>query len=298
MANFYYLVAGLSVNGTAIPFDSVEWDPEIEKMLKQSGARSGYSFTGVATGAPVCRITSPALASVLDITGLNAAAVTAFEVHLLKYGPTGVESGSVHRKATMTGGVIRMASIEARKNGAEIMVEVHGNYDGSNASWVIVDNAAAPTDTVVDEVFYLGPLFIGTTEYHLESCTFTGGGEVVKKHSQGDTWPTLVAVKPPRPSFRVGTFDGVLATAAGAMGANVADLELFFRKGDEGAGLRVADATLEHIQIVIPSAYLSPAPVSGTPGVEVDFELMFDIRDDGTNAITTLDTTAAIATPV
>lgn len=298
MANYYYLMAGLSINSTAIPFDNVSWDPGVEKMLKQSGARSGHSFTGAAAGAPVCNITSPAVASVLDITGLNAVVCSEFTVHLLKYGPTGIESGSVHRKATMTGGVIRMDKISASKTGAEISIEVHGNFDGTNASWVIVDNAAAPTDVVSGEVYYPGPLFIGTTEYHLESSAFNGGGEMIKKNSQGDTWPTLVGVKPPKPTLTVQCFDGVLSTVAGAMGANVVDMELFFRKGAEGSGLRVADGTAEHIQIVIPSAYLSPPSVDSVPGKEVGFDLTFDVRDDGTNAITTLDTTAAIATPV
>jgi hypothetical protein len=154
MANYYYMISGVDINGVDIPFDDISFDPTVEKQLKQSGARAGFSFTGAATVEPVCNITSPALATVLDISGLNAAVVTSFNVYLDKYGPTGVEAGNVHRKATMTGGVVRMNTISGDKSGVKISLEVHGNYDGSNASWVVVDNVAAYTGVVVDEVCF------------------------------------------------------------------------------------------------------------------------------------------------
>lgn len=293
----YYILGGVKINSTQIPYRSVSLAPELEKVLLNSDARSGHSYTGIKTASPMVTIVSEALAAILNITGLGGATFTAFEVFLIKHGATGVASGNVHRKWTMTAGVIRVDSIATSNGHAEITIEVHGTEDGTNAVWVMTDNVALPTSPRATEVWYQGPLYVGTTLYQVEQSTFAPNGEMLKRHSNGAVGPVFAGIKPAKPTLGIQAADGVLHGLAGSFGDNVGPVTLFYRHGAEGDGLRVANATETHIKITIPSAFLTPEGVEGTPGQEVGFGVMFDARDDGTNAVASLDTTAAIAAP-
>lgn len=294
----FYIVGGVKLNSTLIPYSNVSIAPELQKVLMNSDARAGQSFTGVNTAGPMIRITTPALAAVLDITGLAGAVLTAFEVYLIKHDAAAVASGSAHRKWTMTAGLARIESITTSNGVAELVVEVHGVYDGTNAVWVLTDSVAIPTQDTVSDVWYQGPLYIGTTEYKVEQSSFNPGAEIIKRHSNGHVGPNFVGLRPIKPTLSVQSADGIMHGASGAFGANVADVLMYYRKGAEGSGLRVSDATETHISLTIPSAFMTPENVDGSPGQEVGFGVMFDLRDDGSNAVITLDTTAAIEAPV
>lgn len=293
----YYIVGGLKMNSTLIPFSSASISPEFEKALLNSDARAGHSFTGIRTAGPVIRFTSPAVASVLNITGLVGAALTAFEVFLIKHDAVAVASGSSHRKLSATTCIAQVESIATSGGYAEVTVAVHAVEDGTNAVWVNDNAAALPTSPRVTDVWYQGPVYLVSTLHRVEQMTISPNSEVIKRHSNGHTGPTFVGLKPVTPSIAISNADGSLHNAAGAFGANVGPVTIFLRKGAEGSALRVADATETHISIVVPSAFLTGDGVDGQPRTEVDFGVTLDVRDDGTNAIWTLDTTAAIAEP-
>lgn len=293
----YYIVAAVKLNSTLIPYSSVSISPELEKALMNSDARLGHSFTGIKTAGPMVRITTPALASVLGITGISGAVLTAFEIYMIKHDAAAVASGSAHRRWTMTSALARVDSISTSNGMAELNIEIHGVYDGTNAVWVLTDSVAIPTQDSVTDVWYQGPLYVGTTAYRVEQTTLNPGAEIIKRHSNGEVGPGFVGLRPIKPTLAVQAADGVLHGAAGAFGVNAVDVLMFYRKGAEGSGLRVSDATETHISVTIPSALMTPDSVDGTPGQEVGFGVMFDARDDGSNAVITLDTTAAIVAP-
>jgi hypothetical protein len=293
----YRVVGGLKLNSVLVPYSSASPTPELEKALLNSDNRAGHSYTGVHKAMPMIRFTTQALKSVLDITGLVGAVLTAAEVHLIKNDAVAVASGSAHRKISMTAAVAQIESITTSKGHAELNVVVHGVYDGTNAVWVNDNAAALATSPPVTDVWYQGPLYLTTTLYRVEQSTVTPNAEVLKRHSNGEVGPGFVGLKQPAPTIGVSAADGILHGLAGAFGANVGPITMFYRKGAEGSGLRVADATETHIKLVVPSAFMTGDGVDGQPRTEVDFGVMFDVRDDGTNAIWTLDTTAAIVAP-
>lgn len=297
----YYVVAAVKINSTLIPYTSVNLSPELEKALLNSDARAGHSFTGIKTAQPMVQITTPALKDVLDISGLSGVVLTAFELYLIEHGSVAVASGSTHRKWAMTAAVLGVNQIAASNGYAELSITIDAAEDGTNAVWTMTDGVALPTDDRVTDVWYQGPIYIdtgsGDTLYKVEQSTFSPNQEKIKRVSDGDVGPNFVALKPMAPTLSIQSADGILHGEAGAFGKNVSNIVMFYRKGSEGDGLRVADATETHISITIPSALMTPEPVSGTPRQEVAFGLMFDARDDGTNAVATLDTTAAIAAP-
>jgi hypothetical protein len=151
--------------------------------------------------------------------------------------------------------------------------------------------------TRVTDVWYQGPLYVSTTLYNTEQITITPGAEVKKRHSNGSVGPTFVGLKEPVPVIAVSAEDGELAALAGAFGDVVGPVTIFFRKGAEGDGLRVANATETHISLVVPSVFMTPDGKDGEPRGEIAQNVTMDVRDDGTNAIWTLDTTAAIVAP-
>lgn len=295
----FYVIGGIELNGdTAIPFSRASLSPELEKALLNSDARAGHSFTGVKTAGPVVRFTSPAVASVLDITGMVGAVLTAAEIHLIQHDAAAVTSGSAHRKLSMTSAVAVVESISTSNGYAEVTVAVHAVYDGTNAVWVNDNAAALPTSPRVTDVWYQGPFYNTTTLYRVEQMTISPNAEIIKRHSNGEVGPAFVGIRPVAPSISVMNADGALHNLAGAFGANVGALTIFLRKGAEGSSLRVADGTATHISLTVPSAFLTGDSVDGQPREDVGFGVNFDVRDDGTNAIWTLDTTAAIAAPV
>lgn len=294
----FYIVGAVKLNSTLIPYSSVNLSPEFEKTLLNSDARSGHSFTGIAKAGPVCKITTPALASVLNLTGLGGVVLTGLELYVIKHDAVAVASGSAHRKWTCTAALARIDSISTNNGHAEITLEISAVYDGTNAVWAMTDGVALPTQTRVTDVWYQGPLYLTSTLYQIEQSTFTVNQEVIKRYSNGDVGPAFVGLKPSKPTLAVSAADGILHGLAGGFGDNVGPVTMFYRKGAEGDGLRVDDATTTHIQITIPSAFMTPDGVDGSPAQEVGFSVTFDCRDDGTNALVSLDTTAAIAAPV
>lgn len=297
----FYIVGGVKINSTLIPYSSVDISPELEKALMNSDARSGHSFTGIKSAGPMVRVTSPALKSILDITGLTGAVLSAFELHLIKHDAAALASGSAHRKWTMTEAVASVESITTSGGHAEITIAIDAVEDGTNAVWALTDAVALPTSPRVTDVWFQGDVYVntgsGNTLYYVEQSVYSPNLEKIKRISNGTVGPEFVGLKPAKPSVTLQSSDGILHGAIGAFGKNVTNVVLFYRKGSEGDGLRVADATETHISITIPSAFATPDGVSGTPGQEVSFGITLDLRDDGTNAVATLDTTAAIAAP-
>ncbi len=294
----FYIVGGIKINSTLIPYESANISPELQKALLNSDARAGASFTGIDTAEPMVKVTTPALATVLNITGLAGSVLTAVEVYLIKHGSVGLASGSVHRKLTGTAAVVRVDSISAGKGAAKLSLEIYASEDGTNAAWVVTDGVALPTSPRVTDIWYQGPLYLGATEYQIEESTFSPNQEVMKRHSNGEVGPTFIGLMPAKPTLGVKSGDGVLHGLAGAYGDNVGPVTMFYRKGAEGDGLRVDDATETHISLTVASALMTPDGIDGSPGKAVEFGVMFDARDDGTNSVVALDTTAAIAAPV
>lgn len=293
----FYVIGGIKLNSTLIPYESASISPEFQKILLNSDSLSGASFSGMNTADPVIKLVSPALGSVLGITGLSGVVLTAFEVFLIKYDAVGVASGSAHRKISGTAAVAQLDSLGTGGGSAKASVSIHAVEDGTNAVWVVTDGVAIPTSPRVTDVWYQGPLYLASTLYKVEESTFSPNQEVIKRHSNGQVGAGFIGLKPAMPTLAVKSGDGILHGLAGAFGDTVGPVTMFYRKGAEGDGLRVADATETHISLVIPSALMTPDSLDGQPRAEVDFGVMFDGRDDGTNAVVTLDTTAAIAAP-
>lgn len=293
----YYVFGGVKLNSTQFPYQQVSLSPELEKALMNSDARAGSSYTGVHKAAPMAKVNTPALASMLGITGLVGSVLTAFEIFAIAHDEDGVASGSVHRKWTMTAAVAQVESITTSKGHAEMAVTIHAVDDQTNAVWVLTENVALPTSPRVTDVWYQGPMYIDDTAYTVEQMTITPNAEMLKRHSNGSVGPSFVGIKPPSPVIAIQAADGTLHKAALGLGANVGPVLLFLRKGAEGSGLRVANATETHISISVPSAFLTPDGADGEPRGDIGWGVTMDVRDDGTNAIWTLDTTAAIAAP-
>jgi hypothetical protein len=299
MANYYWRLGGFKIGSAWIPFSSLSTDPVIEAFLLGSGAGASPQFTGAAKVEPMISGTSPALKTILDITGANGGVVGAVEVYGIRMGVDGAPaSGSVHRKWASTGGVMKIGSVGPTGEGGtvEASFEIGCNFDGTNDPWVMTDAVAAPTVTLVDEAFFMGPTVVNEVVYCSEQATFNGNGEFYRPICNGLLTAELVAVKPAAPTLSVTGFDGVLHLAAGAKGANVDGVVQYFRKASESGGFRVADATEEHISITMAEAHLLPNPIEGRWQGEVTYTVQFMARDDGTNANAVVDTTAAIVT--
>lgn len=262
------------------------------------------SFGSLVAGAPTARFTTLDLKTVLDEIPLMAGMPIlsdgthpGVELYSRKRAQGGGNSTSSDaHKVTIANGLAVVRSIRASHQGqAEIAVEVIARKESSTAPVVFDEASALPASSPgASVVWTLGPVDLdGTTIDGLESVEIDTGLQILSEAKDSDVYPTFVSIVEQRPTVRLRgchidvtttlTEDGLYKAAS--------TVEIFFRKRAEG-GTFVADATAEHIQLVLGKCRVEVVSVEGDPKM-VDIVLTPWATIGSVDPIT-VDTTAAL----
>ena len=170
-------------------------------------------------------------------------------------------AGSNHVGFNLTKGIAVIRSITADDKGdAQMDVETHVTYDGTNEPFTEIDDTALPTIPDDTHRYTLGPVALGTESGNM--VTLSGktrveidlGVRVVVDGSDSDKYPTHCYIDVVEPVLRITTLDVLSFASIIPLTGKLVDSShtaIYFRKRSKSttSGF-VANGTAEHIKFV------------------------------------------------
>lgn len=297
MAQEFWKIIHLTVNGTTIPFKSATLDTKIEPIVLSNGSAINPLYLAHKGQKPTIQVTTEAVKTALDAIGLTAVAVSNDVVIWLgKWDGASLASGSVHKTITVNAGLLVLDRVSARDENepAECQFTVYATWDGTNAPFVVAEAVAAPTETAIAECFVIGPVVANSITYEVTSFEYSPNAQVRQVNGDGQPYPKRVDIEQCQPTFTVESTDVNMLPDGTSVGQLFTGATFALRKVTADAG-RVANATAEHIMFTATKAFGYPTSTSGTFPSASTQGMVFVCRDDGATAAVTLDTTSAIA---
>lgn len=297
MAESMHKLIHATINGTTIPFVEAAINPAVEKLVLRNGSYGSPSLVSNQGQKPTKRLMTTAVAATITALGGIRGAVITDDVELFMgaWSGLGLASGSVHKKATIGAGLIVVRSISAPGDRyATITLDIHAITDGTNAPIVITESVAAPTEVLLTEAFFGGPVKFGSTFYEVRGWEYNANPVVTAELQSGSGWPTRVDLESDEPVLSVETTDVNLLADLGLVGGEVDDTYWFLRKAAV-ASMRVADATEQHVSFRAPKAFAYAGETAGSAPTKLSQGVMVCPRHDGTNNPVVVDVTAAVA---
>lgn len=289
----------LVINGVTIPFSEVKPDRMLEVLAESGGSSTAPTFGAQKMQKPQLEGKTKAIKTILDAVGVGGLAITGSGSSLVTYyeakkgDGAPFASGSVHRKYVINKGLVVLKELGARGNDpAEIGFCVYASYDGTHDPIVVSTNQALPsTPAGLEELYVLGPIDDGGSAVEVQDWSFDCGVQVVQKFKDGKPYPEFVGISMYKPMLKFNSLDGAQFDLNGVG----TDIIAYLRKLDGDTGHLVADATAEHIALTIPKAMKKGG--SGSAGYPNEGTYPVEVTSiyNGTDAVVSVDTTAAIA---
>lgn len=203
-----------------------------------------------------------------------------------------------HFRAVVNNALIVPKQITANQGQrAELTVDVHCIYDGTNAPIVYTDSIALPHAASVDELFTVGKCSInGTALDGVQGVTLDFGIEVEKVFDSGNVYPVRAHVLSRRPKFEIRLKDTVNLSTYGIDGTaqSGTDSVIYFRKMQENA-VTLAEATAEHLSFTIDDGKVTVGSTGGNNNTSFNSVVNIFPTYDGTNAILVKNLATAIS---
>ena len=297
MTQALYKATHLLLDGTVIPVMEAGFDPKVQKLALWQGSAGSPVWLSNEGQKPMYTLVTPAIASAITALGSIRGKVIAANVTIYfgQWSGLGQASGSVHKRAVTNDGLIVVRGIKAPGDKyATMALDVYAITDGTNAPTIFEEGVAAPTESLLDECFFGGPMKLGSDFYETRSWDYNPNPKVDCELQSGSGWPTRVDLVSEEPEFDVDTTDPNLMADLTTIGSGSTDGNFFLRRATAG-GLRVANATETHISLRVPAFFGYPGELRGTAPDKVSQAVKICARFDGTNAPVIPDTTAAIA---
>ncbi len=296
-----------SINGTFFGGGSgYAVDAGLDIIYEATGGNVTPTYGSIDGAEPKIQLKTPDVGTILGITGATGVALssTGFIAYLKQRASGGVfTSGSTHAKYTIISGMAYPMRVSARRNkAAELMTDIVALYDDTNAPLAIAKNQALPaTAADLAAKYYAGPAQFTSgqsdIDIDVQDIEIDFGLNYELEYKNGLAYPSFCGVGPKRytPMFSITTFDADIVEALTAVGkGGLTDVTAFLRKGSPNS-TRVAEATAEHIQFVLPEAHAHCPNIDIAQDTNTPFKIEFRATWDGTNDAMTVDTTAAIA---
>lgn len=272
------------------------------KNIKSSAGDVDPTFAGYNGFAPAFKVTTEMIAQFLGAVGISGLVISANPTSLYNRAvdlTTALRKGSSsHQKFACNAGIIvpRQLTVGVQSV-AKIMFDVIGiNAAGSTNPITKSESVSLPSMNGVGEQFYFGKAMINGTELEgVQDMTFDFGLDVVVKQSAGAIYPQLVYIQSRKPkfTFKVNDADSLADLGLTGLAQGSTDSAIYLRKGAAN-GIRVADATTEHISFAIDDGIITVPDKGGSHGSENQTSVEIDPIFDGTNAIVVVSTAAAI----
>jgi len=246
-----------------------------------------------------------AIAAALDAVGVVGASIDDMAAGLTFYAQKHAQgssrsAGAVHRKFTMTGGILVPRTLTVEHGGdATLDYEAVVTFDGVNDPVVWTDAVTLPTGFTDGERFTLGPTTLGGELLEEKTRMVLDFGITAEgEGADSDIWATLASIRTVLPSM---TLDGLdiewlKSTCIPLTGkqATHANSTVYLRKR-KLADQFEDDATAEHIALTVDGMIVPDEAFSASDTTPGTVSLTVPLRYDGTNAPMTIDTSAAIS---
>lgn len=259
-------------------------------------------FTAIQSQTPGWEAESGEIKRVLDAIGISGLAISSTATMFLKQvtqkGDRTAAGTSVHTSLAIASGMICWNRIQARGvEPATVSLQIAAIYNGSVDPVVATNDTTLSGTPAADEHWTVGPISLNGTVYAgIQSVSIDLGISLFLKASDGEQWPTFVAIQTRNPVVEFTTDDPKAWGLYGLNGVALSSGSVYLRKFAANAD-RVAVATQEHIGFSLPASGLIHAEATeagdnneATTTVRVELN-----RVDGSTPPLTYDTTAAIA---
>ena len=285
----------------------VDWglSPGVQQAVLGADGQVEPTFAAVADQAPTLRYATRALATHLDVLGVDGLAVSASPLYawLQRNDALGRRAtGNVHTKLTVNYGLLvprRIRAVHNAPDGAQLDAECLFVWDGTNDPAVVAEAQTLPAsaDEGAQEAYTIGPVSLNGTELDgVQEITVDFGNAVDVRGEKGQVWPTWTGIRAQAPTVTIRVADvGALADlglTGQAQGAT--DSEIFFRRLAPG-GTRVTEASAEHLKISMNAGRHHVTDVGARHGAWAEATLVLTALESGGTAPLVVDTAATIA---
>lgn len=207
-------------------------------------------------------------------------------------------SGSNHRRLAIHDGMVVPTRLTLTQDQpARLEYDVHVRWDGTNGPLTASGSVALPSEVDVDSLWTLGPVNIdGLAVTGVQSVTIDFGFEVLKERSDGDAYPTFIAVGRHTPKITIETLAPYnLATAPQVGDGGDSTTCIVYAQKLSRYGTRIAAATEEHISFTVNHWRAKPMTINASHVQGARNGIEIEVLKKSATALFVLDTTAAIA---
>jgi hypothetical protein len=275
-------------------------DPGFEVALHTGDGKVDFDFAAIMRQAPRLGFTTTAIARALTVSGLSAYSMAAgMDFYFQRIAHGGTRTGSsTSQKLTAAKGILVPTSIDAT-DGAIAAINYESavtSADGTTAPLTIGTGATLPAHTATDQVYTVGPASInGTAIEGVQSIRISFGLQLIVKGGDGHAYPTFAGIVRRQPTISIRSHDlSYLASSSYYAAQGSTDSLVYLRKVAKN-GIRVADATAEHLKFSVDDGLVTVRPFGGQDGAEQMTEFLIQPTFDGTNDVIAINTASAIA---
>lgn len=302
-----YRLSMIQLPGSSIylkQIENVQVSAGIQSMLGMGAGEILPSFVATERQQPVITFRTSALKTLLDNVGVSGLSIsTPLYLYFRKASNTGnvAIATTVHKRFAVNMGHLFWSAINL-PNGGQGSAEcaIHCGYNGTNLPIVFSGTVAVPAQPLMAEYFGAGPVTLnaGTPICSVQTITINSGVALEKLNGCSEIYDTFIGVNAGPVTIQVECLDRVNWESSGLTteGLSITDVTKCYAKKKANKGTNnVADGTAEHIEFICSDGRILPdtsgsdmvRPVSDRFNIEM-------ITSDGTTALMTYDTTAAI----
>lgn len=301
-----YGLYGVEINGTLV--GGITRCGILPRSQVRAEAMSGEAyarFSSMIAQHPIIPMATRHIGPILDITGalgyVLAGTASIAEIYLQKYAHGSTRaSGSVHRKFTITQGLVLPRRLSASHQGdAELTFDILSIYDGTNDPVIITETQALPAGLAdaYRYAFYKAAIG-GVTLDEDMSLEIDFGLQDRAEGKRSEIWPRMISIAQVMPTISITCKNPDAFAAANiplaGKAATHANTTIYLRKRSAG-GSFVADATAEHISLTAAGMVHAESVFDAAGNETGETRFVMAATFDGTNAPIVIDTTAAVA---
>jgi len=277
-------------------------NPALNLVQEGPGGHVDQRYVAISQGQPALQHTTTAIKAALDTCGWNGTPVEGLnEMNFwFRQGEEGGtrKTGSDHVRATVNKGILYPTTLRApHLPPATIDYSVMASWDGSNYPITLTKNVALAVEPATDQLYCAGPVYVNGAEVEgVQEINVAFGFQIEIQSHKGLPWPVYVGIRARQPVITIRLLD-MEAYSDITLGGQAVDgtpsFDFYLRKVAEG-GLRVPDATAEHISGMVEKGIITTADSGAAMPNPSDATLTITPVYDGTNDSITWDTATAL----
>lgn len=229
--------------------------PAVEAFIANAAGQVNPQFAAAMGISPEVRFSSPQLKTILDLTGVSVADLSANNTDLFfkamaDQGSRVSSASSAHHRWRAAQALMEVQSISAgHRSVASATCRIILGYDGTNVPLVYAGSQALSGTPTANENFVAGECYLNSTEIDgVQDITIDFGRQMVQLGAAGELYPTFNAEGTVNPTITIRAYNaGFWATSGLALA--VTSGSFYFRKLATVG--RVADNVTEHIKFAV-----------------------------------------------